>query len=583
MSQKADTVKNTNTIKLLHIEDNASDIQLFEYMLAQNKSAEYNITACSSLQDALNMLTSKHFDIALLDLNLSDSSGTSTIELLRKDHPNLPIIVLTDSHDDTTVQQIIRCGAQDYIHKNDFDNQVISRIIRYSIDRKHAENKLEYLAQYDALTGLVNRAVLVDRLDRSMIRNHRYSCQVVVMMLDLDNFKNINDTLGHDIGDRLLIKVAKRLKSCIRKVDTVSRLGGDEFTFLFENSQDDNCNIQTIAGKILQSLSQPFNIDGNTVFTSGSIGIATASEFGNKIDGTELLKNADMAMYRSKKSGGNRHSFFTKDLQISAQIRTNIEANLREALHKKQLFLMYQPQIDIETKTICGIEALIRWQHPQHGVLEPSDFLSILEETGLIVLATEWVIEEALSQWKQWREANVISKETSIAINLSPKLMRHPRIHEKLNTTVKQLNIPTGLIDLEFTENIFIDSTTQNINLFKNLKKSGFTLSIDDFGTGYSSLRYLKNFDIDCIKLDRSFIKDILTSKKDAAITSVIVDLGKKLDINVIAEGVDDEKKLALLKSFGCRIIQGFLFSKPLTSENLGEFSREKHYLKSIK
>ncbi len=571
------------TIRLLHIEDNASDVQLFDYLLKQNSQQHYQISVAESLHNALATLEKENFDVIILDLTLPDSIGLNTLESLKSTYADTPIIVLTGTHDERIVRQAIRCGAQDYIHKGEIDGPMVSRTIYYAIERKHTENQLKQLARHDSLTGLVNRSVFIDRLNRCLLRKERLpeKTQISVMMLDLDNFKNINDTLGHAVGDQLLIEVSKRINDCIRKGDTLSRLGGDEFTLLFESHNSSIRKTQMIADKILQALSQPFEINGNIVFTSGSLGISIpmATE---DLDSAKLLKQADMAMYLSKEKGGNQYSFFTKDLQVAAQLRADIEASLRKALDEKQLFLMYQPQIDITQGKIYGIEALVRWRHPHHGVLSPAMFLDILEETGLIVIATEWIIEEALVQWKRWRESGIIDEQTNIAINLSPKFMRHPRIHETLEKIIKDHEIDPKLVDLEFTENIFIDSTTQNIKTIQKLKDSGFKLSIDDFGTGFSSLSYLKNFEIDCIKLDRSFIKDILHCEKDAAIASVIIELGRKLKINVVAEGVEDLETLSLLKKMNCNIIQGYLFSKPLDSEQMPMYIQEKKYNQSL-
>jgi len=560
-----------SSLSLLHIEDITSDTHLISLSLRNKPKKQYQVVNVHSLKEAFEQLEQSLFDIVFLDLPLTNTININNLEKLRQCYPELPIIVLTDTHDEQIIRQIIRAGAQDYVHKDEYDPDIVSRVIHYAIDRKQTELELEQLARYDPLTGLVNRAVFIDRLDRCLIRIQRTSGQVGVMLLDLDNFKDINDTLGHSVGDELLIQVAERIKACIRQLDTLSRLGGDEFTLLFEQT-DESPNLQTVAKKILAAISEPFYIQGETVFTSGSLGISLPMK-NEEYNSNTLLKNADIAMYLSKQKGGNQFTFFTRELQISAQIRNNLENSLRRAIENNELFLCYQPQIDLRTQTIYGAEALIRWRHPEHGVVPPATFIPILEDTGLIILATEWVIKEALTTWKHWLDTNIVTPDATISVNLSPKFMRYPKIHETLDDILTACELPASAVELEFTENIFIDANQQNLDVLYKLKETGFSLSIDDFGTGYSSLSYLKDFPIDCIKLDRAFIKDIVNSPKDAAIASVIIELGHKLGMNVIAEGVDEETKLQRLKEYQCHLIQGFYFSKPLEKKDF------EHYL----
>jgi diguanylate cyclase (GGDEF)-like protein len=524
----------------------------------------YTIDNSKTLIHAYEQLQNNTYDVVFLDLSLPDSDGINTVEAIRKLDTKTPIIVLTGNEDDKTINEVVQFGAQDYIHKNDFNARTIDRTIRYAIDRKRTEHELELLAHTDALTKLFNRALFLDRLAHCLLRVKRQpnNGSLAVLLLDLDNFKIINDSMGHSVGDALLIQVANRVRSCVRETDTVARLGGDEFIILFENVEQ-LITINHIATKILHAIAKPFIIDNKPIFSSASIGVANSNTLKDDTSET-IIKYADIAMYNAKKKGGNQVAFFTRELQVTAQIRNNLEKCLRAAIEKDEFCLHFQPQINISNGDIYGAEALIRWNHPEHGLIQPTNFIPALEETGLIIPATEWVIEKALETWQKWRLQKLINNTATISINISPKFFRHHSAYEAIENITNQFNIHSNQIEFELTENAFIDISPKNLHLLKRLKDEGYRLSIDDFGTGYSCLSYLKSFPIDGIKLDRALIKDITVSDKDAAITEAMIQLCEKLKINLIAEGVDNKATLIALKQLGCRLIQGFYFSKPL-------------------
>lgn len=565
-------LKSSASITILHIEDREADLQLISQQLQRSKKAQYKIDSSRTLTQACEQLNSKRYDTIFLDLSLPDSSGIDSLLKLREINKSIPIIILSNNHDEGLSEKVIYHGAQDFIHKDEFNAKTIDRTIRYAIDRKKAETELQKLAHNDPLTKLFNRVVFMDQLTSAIQKKaiHKTKNHIIVLLLDLDKFKHINDTFGHSVGDQLLIQTAERLKSCIRDSDTVARLGGDEFTILFENIEQLN-SINAIANKIVNVLSEPFIIEGRVINTSTSIGVSSSFDVKNASAET-ILKNSDTAMYAAKNKGGNTVSFFTRELQISTQIRNNLERNLATAIDKDQLEVYFQPQVDIENQRISGAEALVRWNHPEHGVVSPAGFIPALEETGLIIPATEYIIRKSLEIWEKWSEEGVVNSSMHLSINIPPRYISRPNAYKEITDICNQYKVDSNQIEFELTENTFMDITPKNIEVLNKLSSEGYRFAIDDFGTGYSSLGYLKAFPINCLKLDRLFIKDILMSPKDEAIAETMILLCQKIGVTLIAEGVDTKEKLSKLKDLGCKIIQGFFFSKPLQAENFKDY-----------
>lgn len=567
-----------NIIKVLLVEDNEGDVRLVKELLSHDCPGKFVIETVNRLQEAIETIKQKEFDVVLTDLSLPDSDGMETISHIQESNSNIPIVVLSGQDSESLATKIVQSGAQDYLVKGQGDGHLISKALRYAIERKRIQEGLSYLAQYDSLTGLANRNLFRERLGRALIRADRNKSLVALMFIDLDRFKNINDTLGHDAGDKLLIEVSKRLEKCTRDGDTVARLGGDEFTVILEdiNHVDDAANV---ARKILVALEPAIKLDEHEVFMTPSIGVTIYP-----VDDTSennLLKNADTAMYRAKERGRNGFQFYTAGMNTRTIERLELEAGLRRALKNDEFVLYYQPKIAIDNRQIIGAEALIRWQHKKLGLIPPMEFIPIAEETGLIVPIGEWVIQTACKQVASWQEAGFSGLR--MAVNISARQFRDSDIVKVVLDAVIQTNINPRDLEVEITESMLMEDTSVNIAALKELKDNGVHISIDDFGTGYSSLSYLKRFNIDALKIDKSFVRDITTDSDDAAIASAIIALGQSLRLIVVAEGVETEDQLVFLKTQGCHEAQGYLFSRPLTAANFIQLLQEEKASQSQK
>ena len=428
-------------------------------------------------------------------------------------------------------------------------------------ERKQTEERMRHIAQHDALTGLPNRLALLMRLAQLLPEARRHNWKVAIMFLDLDRFKIINDTLGHQIGDELLREVACRLSGVIRETDFVARLGGDEFVVILP-AIGVPADAATVAGKIIVALSSAIEANGHELHTSPSIGISIFPDDG--ADGDIILKNADTAMYHAKSAGRNNYQFFASEMNQATSERLNIEHKLRHAIARNELALCFQPQFSAGNVTPTGVEALARWHHPTEGMISPARFIPVAEETGLIVDIGEWVLNNACREMKRWIDAGL--RPMRIAVNVSARQLRRRDFCETVANALTTSGLPPELLELEITESSVMESPQEAIRILESLGRMGVTLAIDDFGTGYSSLAYLKLFPIDHLKIDRSFVADIETDLNDRAIAFGTIALAHSLGLKVIAEGVETEDQLELLRANGCDEVQGFLFSKPLNS-----------------
>ncbi len=455
---------------------------------------------------------------------------------------------------------------------NQADDKICATL-RDVTERKQAEAKIEHLAFYDSLTELPNRRLLLDRLEQNISRARRYNHFGAMLFLDLDRFKNINDSLGHPVGDALLQEVAKRLTHDLRSEDTVSRLGGDEFVILLSDLGNDPTNAaakaQQKAESIKKRLAERNIIDGHELHITPSIGVAMfPSNKDEEETGDDILRYADTAMYRAKDDGRDTIRFFLPSMQAAADSRLAIEKELRYALERDQLTLYFQPQVNGQGQ-ILGAETLARWEHPQKGFISPATFIPIAEATGLILPIGEWVLRTACEHLKAWSDQGLTVHH--LAVNVSPRQFRQPHFVSQVENILKETGANPALLGLELTEGMVIDNILDTIEKMESLKKLGIELSIDDFGTGYSSLAYLKKMPLDILKIDQSFVRDIETDSSDAAIVDTIIAMAAHLKLKVIAEGVETKFELDFLEEKGCPLYQGYLFSKPVPNEQFLE------------
>ena len=456
-----------------------------------------------------------------------------------------------------------RRQAQEAVNKL---NEDLERRVKLRTDELAVANiELEYQALHDSLTNLPNRTLMHDRLEQAILIGQRENRPLAVMMIDLDRFKEINDTMGHHSGDLVLREVADRLRLALRQSDTIARLGGDEFALLLPTVKDHASAVQT-AQKVLSAIENPMLIDGTTLDIGASIGIALYPQ--DSVDGGLLMGRADMAMYAAKR-GKTGYAIYTTDLDESSVDRLMLQSELRHAIQQDQLVLYYQPKIDFKTSHVHGVEALVRWQHPKHGLMFPDDFIPLAEQTGLIKPLTYWVLKEALRQRDQWYETGL---DLNMAINISAANLQDPEFPLQVETLLQQAQTPAAKLEFEVTETAIMLEPNRAINALTQLADLGIQISIDDFGTGYSSMAYLKKLPVAKIKIDKSFVMDMNANNNDTVIVRSIIGLGHNLGLNVIAEGVEDQQAWDQLKILGCDSAQGYCMSRPLSAENLKEW-----------
>ncbi len=429
-------------------------------------------------------------------------------------------------------------------------------------ERMRTQERLHYMAHHDALTKLPNRTLFLDRLHQAMARAQWHNRLIAVIFMDLDQFKEVNDNFGHDIGDQLLIQLTQRLSSSVRSGDTIARFGGDEFAILLDDIASEK-DISLLAKKILDTLAPSFTVQGHESQVTASIGVSIFPSDGN--DSETLIRNADVAMYRAKHLGRNNYQFYSNEMSARAFERLSLENSLRHALKRQEFFLLYQPQIDSRSDTITGVEALLRWQHPDLGVISPNDFVPLLEETGLIVSVGDWALKTACKQAVKWHQSGFDSLR--MCVNLSSRQFNNPDFIQSFHRIITETEIKPELLELELTESMLMRNASKTISALNTLSHHGIHIAIDDFGTGYSSLNYLRRFPITTLKIDRSFVRDVLEDADDAAIASAIIVMAQSLNLNVVAEGVENIEQLNFLKERQCYEIQGNYFSAAVDAD----------------
>ena len=449
-------------------------------------------------------------------------------------------------------------------------SRIYITVVRDITQRKRSEERLQFLATRDPLTGLPNRALFQVRLEQAISRADENGTHAAILFVDLDQFKRVNDAMGHAVGDRVLQAAGERMCNCVRKGDTVARLSADEFTIILEDLTD-IAFVEEIGNKVLDALSKPFEVDGKQIFTSGTIGAILYPENADNID--DLFKNADMAHAHAKKLGRNTFQVYSEHLSASAVRRMQVETALRHAIEKNELELHFQPQVSLRTHRIVGCEALLRWRNKELGFVGPDEFIPVAEETGLIIPIGEWVLREACCQALKWQAAG--NKDLRVAVNVSARQFKSHNLAQTVGSILKETGLPPHLLELELTESILVDDPASARESLVCLKETGIEVSVDDFGTGYSSLSYLRQFPIDSLKVDRSFVLDIPDDSNAMAITRAIIGLAKSLGLKTVAEGLEDSQQVMFLNALDCEIGQGYFFSKPVAADDFEELMKK--------
>ncbi|MBE0440240.1 MAG: response regulator [Gammaproteobacteria bacterium] len=555
-----------NATVLVVDDDTTTRIMLRRAMEADG----YHVEEAHNGEQAVALFRSVQPEIILMDCMMPVMNGFDACEKIHAtpEGANTSVLMITGLNDDVTIQRAISSGAADFISKPIY-LPVLSQRVKHLIDMKRAQEHVKHIAYHDILTGLPNRMLFNDRLQAAIKTAKRNAGRLAVMFLDLDHFKKVNDSLGHAAGDKLLQMVAKRINGLLRDSDTLSRMGGDEFTILLPDlgeGEEGIRSLQTIASKILHSLTESFMIEGHKMFIGTSIGASLCPD--DSDDPYSLLKNADAAMYNAKANGRNAFSLFCTSMNSQINEYIQLENGLRNAIEQDELHVYYQPQMNMIDNRIDGVEALIRWQHPELGMVSPAKFIPIAEESGLILSLGKWILEQACLQCKKWHEMGL--EHITVSVNLSAKQFQSGNLLEDVIQALESSGLPASALGLEITESITMHDGDDVIKTLRALKNIGINkISMDDFGTGYSSLSYLKRFPIDVVKIDQSFVRDISRDANDDAIVETIIAMANSLKLGVIAEGVETQEQLDFLQLHQCHIIQGYFISKPLPADEL--------------
>ncbi len=558
----------SDLIQVLLVEDNENDARFARVMLSQAASGTFHLTHADCLEEALLRLGEMSFGVILLDLSLPDGEGLPLLSELSAAAPSVPIVVWSGRDDETLALKAVQSGAQDYLIKGQGDGHLLARSLHYAIERKQMDERLRHMASHDVLTGLPNRLLFADRLDRAISKARRSRQIVAIFYLDLDGFKGVNDTFGHLVGDRLLKGVADRLVSEVRAIDTIARLGGDEFVLVFEEVEQIQ-HIEKIVGNLLEAMRSPFYVEERELFVTASIGIGLYPTDGE--DAETLLRNADVAMYRAKGQGKNSYAYYSALVHDRVSMQMSMETNLRNALRRCEFSLCYQPQGKLLSPgPIESVEALLRWHPARMEAIPTSAFIGLAEETGLIVQIGEWVLRAVCAQIRDFRARGL--PPLRVAVNLSPIQLQQACIVDLIREVLREYELPPSVLELEITEGAIMKDVDRVATVLDELHRMGLGISVDDFGVGYFSLSYLRRFPIDTLKIDQSFVRDLQTDPSSRSIVKAMITMAHALEMDVIAEGVETDVQLQLLRALGCDRIQGYLLARPMPADRLIPF-----------
>ncbi len=562
-------------MKLLLVDDDLVDRMATQRLLKKSE-LDLEITIAVTGYQAISEMQETEFDLVLLDYKLPDLTGLEVLQHVKIGGiGKTAIIFLSGEENEALAQQCLELGAQDFLLKKEVNPTHLHKAITHSKLRHENEiqldqnrQKMQNLAEHDQLTGLLNRYAFETRIAETKAFRERLNTELTLMLLDLDNFKWINDTHGHDQGDQVLIEVARRLESVCRDEDFLCRLGGDEFAIAIVCEHEDYSHV--VAERIFAALKPPLQLSTLVVNIECSIGIADFTDTRDELN--TVLKKADLAMYRAKSDGRNRYHYFNDTLQEIAERRISIASELRHALEKDELVVFYQPQVCTRSLKLAGAEALVRWQHPTRGLLGPHEFLDIAEEIGLIEAIDQIVMAKACQQRIAWQDTLAKSNDFKIAINISARHLTSHKFLDNIRKVLDEVNIDPKLIELEIVESELVQDFAKAVNVISQVKAMGINMSIDDFGTGYSSLSYLKHLKVQTLKVDRSFLADVPHSEVDCRLLKGLINLGKSMQLTVVIEGVEELEQLNKCQEYHADIIQGFHFSKPLNAQDFAAY-----------
>ena len=553
-------------MRVLMIEDDEDDYLLTKDLLVDIFGKQLQLEWVQSWREGLDRVFEARHDVVIVDYRLGERNGLELVREAVHLGCNMPFIVLTGEGNREIDLEAMHAGATDYLVKGEISGPLLDRSIRYAIERRKAERHLAEMAQIDQLTGLANRYRFREFLDRSIARANRQGSLVALMLIDLNRFKAVNDTYGHAAGDILLQEVATRLRRSVRPGDLVARLGGDEFTIVMSINHSDSEYLGSTAERLLEELRQPIDIGRLEVEVGASVGIAVYPSDADCAD--SIIISADTAMYTGKDNRLGSFHFYTPEMHQRATHRLQLERNLKLAVKRKEFDLFFQPQVDSRSGRLLGFESLLRWHHPELGLIAPDDFIQLAEESSLIIPIGEWVLETACAQLAAWR--NLGLPEVHVAVNFSARQFQDAGLVDLVSDTLAQYSLPPHLLEIEITENDILKQPAEAHRLLKAFASLGIRVALDDFGTGYSSLNHLRAFPGAIIKIDRSFIRDIETASSNRAIVQSLIAMAHDLDLKVVAEGVENEAQLRYLQGRDCDIIQGYLISKPLPANAIG-------------
>lgn len=558
-------------IRLLLVDDDEVDRTSVRRSL-HHSGLNYTLHESVDFSTAIDALTENAFDCVLLDLHLPGRSGVDIFNALPgiRSETTPAVIFLTGEENEKLALEVMASGAVDYLSKQEVTPSLLRRAIRYAAARQDFLQEISEIGRRDILTGLPNRSVFSDTLPGFIAQSARSRTIVATLLLDLDNFKDINDTMGHAAGDDILRSIANTLKESVRETDIVMRLGGDEFIVIAPNLKDE-FGAANLAEKITAALSEPMRVGESELQVSASIGVALVPHDGASAE--QILKCAELALYKAKEEERGDFCFFDRSLDEAAHCRQQVEREMQLALKRGEFELHYQPKIAVSDGTIVGAEALIRWNHPERGLVGPNEFIPIAEANRFIVPIGEWVLRTASAHLVSWRKAGLDLQNCSI--NLSPVQVSSARLLKAFNAVIDETGVDPACLEIEITESALMNRISSIVRVLEELRSRGVAVSVDDFGTGYSSLVHLKQLPLDKLKIDRSFVTNIENSRKDADFTEAIVALGRSIDLEVVAEGVETEGQAELLRQHGCNTLQGYKFSRPLSADTFFEWCRE--------